>query len=137
MNELDEIINETTHTDFNKKKKKLITKLILITVTFTVTVTLYCNYTVPLLLGWGLLPGGTLSRRVCGGILPSPTGLLITTHSTCVLTTITSVLPQCHGSHYLGREPGWWSYPLNHVHHQPCIRPPLRAANRAALNALL
>ena len=130
---MDEIINEAIHTDFNKeivtsRKNNNILILISIIVTFTV----YNDHCVSCSLGWGSLPGWTLSWGV--SFFPTSfffTGIFPTTLTSLLFTTLTSLLPWRHRSHYLGWEPGWWPHSLHHLNYQACIRPPIEGCQQS------
>ena len=115
---MDEIINETIYTDSNKEivtSRKNNNILISIIVTFTV----YNDNCVSCPLGWGSLPGWTLSWSV--SFFPT----------SFIFTTLTSLLPWRHRSHYLGWESGWWPHSLHHLNYQACIRPPIEGCQQS------
>ena len=76
----------------------------------------------------GLCPGVSLSSPlVSSSLVSSPllSPVSFTTFTSLPFTTLTSLLPWRHRSHYLGWEPGWWPYSLHHLNYQACIRPPI------------
>ena len=104
---------------------------LLILISIIVTFTVYNDHCVSCFLGWGSLPGWTLSWGVC--FFPTSfffTGFFPTTLTSLLSTTLTSLLSWRHRSHYLGGEPGWWPHSLHHFNYQACIRPPIEGCQQ-------